>query len=268
MRILAFLALFAAAPAMAHEFWISPPDYTVAPGDPLVADIRVGQEFSGSAYSFVEQNFNRFEVIGPSGPVDVTGRAGDRPALNMSAPEEGLMIVVHETTTYTLTYSEWQKFVNFATHKDFTHVLDEHREKGLPDTGFVEAYIRYAKSLVAVGDGAGSDKVVGLRTEIVAGKNPYTDDLSDGFPVQVLLDGAPRAGAQVELFERGPDGTVTISLHRTDAEGNALLPLRPDSEYLVDAVAMEYLDPPGKAGAVWRSLWASLTFHTPAADGS
>ncbi|MGR3640587.1 MAG: DUF4198 domain-containing protein, partial [Alterinioella nitratireducens] len=57
--------------------------------------------------------------------------------------------------------------------------------------------------------------------------NPYTDDLSDGFPVLVLLEGEPRADVQVELFDRDPDGEVTVTLHRTDAEGRAVLPVEP-----------------------------------------
>jgi hypothetical protein len=105
---------------------------------------------------------------------------------------------------------------------------------------------------------------MGLAIEIVALANPYTDDLTAGLPVLVLLDASPRGDAQVELFETAPDGTVTTTLHRTDAEGRVTLPVRPGMEYLVDSVVLRALpnnDP--AAGPVWHSDWASLTFRTP-----
>ena len=64
----------------------------------------------------------------------------------------------------------------------------------------METYRRYAKSLVAVGDGKGSDRDVGLDTEIIALANPYTDDVSGGLPVLVTLYGEPRKDAQVETY--------------------------------------------------------------------
>ena len=127
--------------------------------------------------------------------------------------------MVHETTDNRLTYREWQKFVNFVEHKGFDGALERHAERGLPETGFVETYRRYAKSLVAVGDGVGLDQNVGLDTEIVALANPYTDDLSNGLPVKVLLYGAPRPNAQVEVFYRTPDGTIETEFHETNEDG-------------------------------------------------
>jgi len=141
--------------------------------------------------------------------------------------------------------------------------VDQHKSRGLPDTGFKEAYSRYGKSLIAVGDGAGADQNVGLLTEIVALANPYTDDLTDGLPVQVLYEGKPRANVQVELFDRAPDGEVAVTLHRTDNTGVAVIPVAPGHEYLVDSVVMRAVGPADDKGHVWESLWASLTFKVP-----
>ena len=116
---------------------------------------------------------------------------------------------------------------------------------------------------IAVGDGAGADREAGLETEIVALANPYTDDLSDGLPVRVLYQGAPRADAQVELFAKSPEGEVEITLLRTDAEGVALLPVTPGQVYLADAVVVRPLEPVAEDDPVWESLWASLTFKVP-----
>ncbi|NNK79403.1 MAG: DUF4198 domain-containing protein [Litoreibacter sp.] len=250
-------------PLKAHEFWISPETYVISESNRIEAHLRVGQEFKGPSYSFQTRQFDRFEIVSGEKTIPVEGRLGDVPALSMPTADDGLLILVHETVDNQLTYREWEKFVSFAEHKDFTEVLDDHRARGLPETDFVELYRRYAKSLVAVGSGEGADQRVGLKTEIVAGANPYTGAIT-ALPVEVFLDDAPRADVQIELFDRAPDGSVTITLHRTDENGSASIPVSPGHEYLVDAVAMEALpnDDP-EAGGVWRSLWASLTFKVP-----
>ena len=247
----------------AHEFWIDPVVFEIPHGDPLVANIRVGQNFNGAAFSFIPARFKRFEVISGFSTYPVVGRLGDRPALTITKPENGLNIAVHVTSDMTLTYREWVKFENFVTHKDFAWALAEHTQRGLPKTGFKERYSRYAKSLLAVGDGTGQDREVGLLTELVAEANPYTDDLTNGLPMRVFYQGKPRANAQVELFEKHPDGTVEISLHTTDEAGLVQFPVFPGRQYLADAVVLRAVDPAASGGAVWESLWAALTFATP-----
>ena len=115
-----------------------------------------------------------------------------------------------------------------------------------------------------MGSGAGADAPVGLDTEIVALKNPYTDDPSTGLPVQVMYQGTPRAEAQIEVFEKMSSGTVRVFTLRTDAHGQATVPTLPGRSYLLDAVVLR---PTGNtdpdAGPLWHSLWASLTFAVP-----
>ena len=249
--------------ATAHEFWIDPVAYQVPSGGDLVAALRVGEDFAGAEQSYLERNFDRFDMRCDGEVSPVPGRSGDRPALNVAAPQDGLCVIIHQTRDYTLTYREWQKFVNFVEHKDFKGVLAEHAARGLPEKDFTELYSRYAKSLIAVGEGAGADAEVGLETEIVAEANPYTDDMASGLPIQVLYNGAPRADAQVELFARPPGAEVQISLHRTDVDGRVTLPVQPGYAYLADAVILRPLEPQDDSDPVWESLWASLTFAVP-----
>ncbi|MBV2358687.1 DUF4198 domain-containing protein [Thalassococcus sp. CAU 1522] len=257
------IAVVLAAPAAAHEFWIDAEAWQVAPGENLKAALRVGEKMEGGSYAYIPPDFTRFEIAMGDAIFPVEGRAGDRPALNMAIPGEGLAVVAHVTKDYRLTYTEWQKFVDFCEHKDFAWAIDRHRARGLPETGFRELYSRHGKSLIGVGAAQGQDRALGLLTEVVANANPYTDDLSAGFPVTVLFDGAPRVDTQVELFEKAPDGTVAVTLHRTDGDGRAVLPVRPGHVYLVDAVVMRPLEPAEDGDPVWESLWASLTFAVP-----
>ncbi|WP_102107551.1 DUF4198 domain-containing protein [Oceaniglobus roseus] len=258
------LALSTSA-AVAHEFWIDPQDFTPDPGANIVADIRVGQSFNGSSYAYIPDNFRLFELAQGETRTPVEGRIGDRPALDAAPLGEGLNVILHVTRDYALTWKEWQKFADFVTHKDFDGVIEAHRAKGHPEKDFTEMYSRYGKSLVAVGEGAGQDRAYGLLTEIVALKNPYTDDLSSGLPVRVLYQDAPRKDVQVEIFAKAPDGSVTTTTTRTDDKGEATIPVTPGDTYLLDAVVMREpsAELAAKTGALWESLWASLTFRAP-----
>jgi len=247
---------------MAHEFWISPVTYAIEPGEQAEANLRIGQNFIGPAYSYQTRQFERFEVLQDGVATLVNGRLGDVPAMAMEGLQDGLAIVVHETVDNTLTYKEWAKFKKFVDHKDLG-VLDDHVARGIRTEDFKEDYRRFTKALIAVGSGAGADQEVGMQTEIIALNNPYTEAL-DEMAVKVLLDGAPRPDAQVELFVRDTKGEIEVLLYRTDANGISRFPVNPGYEYLVDAVTMETLpnsDPDD--GAVWRSLWAALTFKMP-----
>ncbi|MBM2575909.1 DUF4198 domain-containing protein [Jannaschia sp. Os4] len=270
--------LFAAAlclamgQAQAHEFWIEPESFEVEAGDPLAATFRNGEAFVGSTFSFLPTRSERLDLVAGGAAAPIDARVGDNPAIQLDEAPDGLVALVHETGESALTYrpragrSGWERFVGFVTHKQMTGILEAHKAAGLPEEGVTEGYVRYAKALVAVGDGAGQDAPTGLRTEIVALANPYTDDLADGLPVRVILDGEPRSGAQVELFARAPDGTVEITLHDADADGVAVLPVEPGHVYLADSVAMK--PGPGFSGGdgpMWRSLWAALTFAVPEA---
>lgn len=265
MRILPLLSLLAvlAVPAAAHEFWISPEQYTLSDGQEIKAEIRVGEKFKGPGYAYIPKNFVRFELFQDGAAVPVEGLIGDRPALNQAAPGAGLVTVVHQTRPYALTYDDWETFVSFTGHKDAAWAPADHLARGFTQASVKETYTRFGKSLVAVGHGAGSDVRAGMPIEIVALANPYSDDLSDGLPVQVFYDGAPRADAQVEVFAKAPDGAVLVETYRTDAGGVAVLHVAPGVEYLVDSVVVRPVDPADHDGAMWESLWASLTFRVP-----
>jgi Domain of unknown function (DUF4198) len=251
--------------AQAHEFWLLPEDYILDPGATMRVGLRNGEKMNGISLPYLPGNVARFDVVAGDSVTPVVSRLGDQPALAGTAPADaGLVVVVHETTDTTLTYDDFGKFQRFVTHKSVPDLVALHAARGLPQTGFGETYRRYAKTLIAVGDGAGSDRALGLRIEIVAMANPYTDDLSTGLPLLVLLDGKPRTAAQLELFARAPDGTVTVSNHTTDAEGVALVPTQPGFTYLADNVDIFALPNDDVAvGPVWHSDWASLTYMVP-----
>lgn len=266
MRILAALiSLSFVFPAQAHEFWIEPLAYQVAPDGMVQGELVNGEDFGGVEMAYLPQRYVSFTAALGMRRTNVENRLGARPALDMDPYGEGLHVVSYQSRMATLDYAEWEKFLKFATHKDFADIEAIHDARGLPRDGFTEGYWRFAKTLVGVGHGAGRDFRTGLATEFVALDNPYTDDVSNGLRVQLYYLDDLRPDAQVELFEKAPDGTVEITLHRTDAQGIATLPVKAGHSYLVDAVVLR--EPSAElaeqANIQWETLWAALTFGVP-----
>ena len=262
------ISAFALATASAaHELWIEPTDYTIDRGASIEANLFNGEEFAGSRLAYFPQRFAAFRYFLGTSSAPVTGRIGDAPAVNVAPLADGLHVIAYLSTPAVLDYQEWEKFQRFVDHKDLGEdVRAQHDARGLPETGFNEVYIRCSKSLIGVGSAAGADLRTGMETELVALANPYVDDVSGGFPVQLFYQNGVRANEQVELFEKAPDGTVRITLHRTDDQGIATLPVRAGYSYMVDAVVLREPSPERaeQFDAVWETLWANLTFEIPA----
>jgi len=239
--------------------------YQVNMDQSLTANMRNGEEFEGVALPYLPQRIENFVLFAGDAAAKPDSRQGDLPALDQSPLNEGLHILAYQSRIETLNYENWDKFQRFVDHKDLGDVRTQHEARNLPDENFKEVYGRYAKSLIGVGNGTGSDRRVGLETEIVALLNPYTDDLTTGMQVQLHYRDQLRSDEQIEVFEKAPDGSVKISLYRTDAEGVGVFPVKPGHEYMVDAVVLREpsADMARNTGAVWQTLWANLTFGVP-----
>ena len=244
----------------AHELWIEPERWQLENGDEIRADILNGQNFSGSKLAWFFRNVSRADIA--YGPVQyqMSGRIGDRPALVTQAQEDGLAVIIHETTPSRISYNTWEKFQKFVDHKDLGITRADHEAKGHPAEGFAESYTRHTKSLIAIGDGAGADRIFGLQTEIVALTNPFADGFNNDMQIQLLYQGKPRLNTQVEIYERAPDETVLVSTVQTDNAGIARIPVKSGHTYLLDAVVIRA----GSQGdAIYDTLWAGLSFHVP-----
>lgn len=254
--------LTASMGAHAHEFWIEPHEYRIEAGSALVADVRVGQEFIGNPQAFIPSQMNTFNITDANGTREVNGRIGDLPAVNMVLEQSGLNILNLFSTTSVLTWDEFEKFEDFVSLHGLEWVLESHTERGLPETGYKEAYTRFVKALVAVGNGAGQDSFTGMFFELVAGANPYVDDVSGGMPITILFKGQPLPDMQVDLFFKDFEGELTRLSVMSDSDGRALVPNLGAGEYMVNVVHMiiPFEEDIERTGVVWHSLWGAITY--------
>jgi len=255
-----YLLLVLPAAAGAHEFWIEPTRFEVSETDDIVANLRVGQYFKGNNQVYLPDTFVSFTVTDYDGTRPVKGRIGDLPAVRVPAGRNGLHVLAYHSTPSSVTYSSYDKFRDFARKHGFEWVIEAHQRRGLSTTDITESYTRYAKSLIKVGDGKGSDESTGMPFELVAETNPYTD-LSDGITVRLLRLQRPQAGTRISVFRKFVGCEATRTTVITDANGRASIPRGTGGHYLVNAVHIQEPDPRGHTA--WESLWASLTFMLP-----
>lgn len=258
MRLLFILLIVVAAPLRAHEFWIAPENHTVSSGERLRAGFRNGQNFSGIALPYLPQSSAVWEMYLDDTHVTIPSRIGDRPALNVAPLGDGMHVIGHVTTPKVVKYDALSDFLEFADHKGLTSAAADHAARGLPDQDFAETYTRFAKSLIAVGDQPGAGRNLGYDAELIA----LTDPRSGTATVELRYQGAVMPDRQLELFIQPPEGEVHLQILRSDAAGTVTVQVQPEHRYLLNAVILRAPSAPlaEQTGAVWESLWASLTF--------
>jgi hypothetical protein len=258
--------------ARSHEFWIEPIDFSPDIEQNIVANIKVGQNFKGSGLAFMPANFETFELIlgniqtrkDPHQAVD--SRFGDIPAVDQKANGIGINILSYVSGDATVVYSSAQKFGQFLEKEGLNWVLEEHKKRGLPESGFTEAYQRFSKSLIAVDNTSGDDHPIGLLFEWIIETNPYREDFSEEKTItaQLLWQGKPFAGSRAAVFTKLEEST-SQNIYTTDINGRIKFPAIVGAIYMISAVNMVEPSVPLTLStqAVWKSLWASTTFKVP-----
>jgi len=250
------------AQAFAHEFWLEPINFTIKVNENLRAHEKVGQDFKGNKYAYLESSYKLLELTMGEKTRATKSRLGDLPAVNEVVEEEGLAILSAVTTPSTVTYETWEKFSDFIKNKDLGWVINLHKKKGLPEKNFSESYRRYGKSLVKVGNGKGNDRALGLLFEWVIETNPYTTRDDENIKAQLLWKGKPHADAYVSVFNR-IGGELFKSHLTTDKQGRIEIPQAKGGKFMINAVQMLEAteEMTKKIGAVWDSRWASITYE-------
>jgi hypothetical protein len=258
LRLYALLALTALPlAARGHDFWIEPEKFHVAGGEQVPLRLYVGQQFKGESVLYAPESFERYVYAGPGGERKVPGNLGDDPAGSVSTKEPGLYIVGFHSKKFDITFDSFPKFEEYLTTEGLERNLQVAKKRFSLSNAVLEIYSRCAKSLVKVGDGAGSDRALGFPLELIAETNPYGGQRK--FSARLLYRGKPLEGALVVAFtKQSPLDKLKV---RTDKDGRAVLDLNKPGVWLINCVHMI----PGSllSRADWESFWASLTFELP-----
>lgn len=260
-----FSVLLFSSVSFAHEMWIEPSQYSLELGETLFANEKVGQNFKGNSYAYLDSSFESLHITVGDSTSKINSRLGDLPAIQEKTLQQGLYIITAETTPSELIYDKSETFANFLNEDGLQWVFAEHKKRGLPGKGFKEIYRRNPKALVKVGDGKGKDRVMGLQFEWLVENNPYTS--KEDIRAQLLWQGSPAANMHVNVFNKpkhkSPKSELIKTSLMTDIDGKITIPRANGGLFLVNAVKM--IEPDEKTAAetnaVWESIWASLSYE-------
>jgi uncharacterized GH25 family protein len=264
----ALTLLSAAGAAGAHDFWIQPARFWLAPGAASPMTLQVGHGPDRQRSALPLRRITRFEAATPAGQtLDLRGAlslgaAAADGALNFSDP--GAYVVALESDVGAQTHLPGDRFTAYAQDEGLAPALEARAQSGLGGADASERYSRDAKAVVQVGaPGPGAQdaatRPLGLRLEIVPQVSPYAATRGEALPVQVLYEGKPLAGALVKLTDLAHDAAPVAS-QRTDAQGRATFVVPRKGNWLLNVVWTK----PLRGEAVdFETVFSSLSFGFP-----
>jgi uncharacterized GH25 family protein len=250
-----------AAPLSAHDFWIEPSAFHLAPSQKVALRLRVGEHFRGDPVPRMPQLIERFVASDGHHEAPVPGIANTDPAGFFSAGGPGVVTIVYQSGRSDVAL-EAEKFESYLAKEGLERISQLRRQRGLSAAPAKEVFSRCDKAFLVVGSGdaAFTDRPQGLPLELVAEQAPFSLAAARGLVVRLLYRGKPLAGAQVVAIPRRQPERELV--RRTDAQGRASLPLAVADVWLIKAVHM--VEAPQETGAQWESFWAALTFEVAA----
>ncbi|WP_443749805.1 DUF4198 domain-containing protein [Asticcacaulis solisilvae] len=249
----------------AHDFWLQPVNFQIAPGGTTTMSLQVGHGADRQKSLMTPDRVTRFDSMGMNtGRVDRRGelRLADANADSvLSFPKAGLQVLSFATNG---TYSDLPdiRYNDYIRFEGLTPAIELRTRTGTTGTDGKEIYSRRAKALIQVGswspkDDVAATTVVGLTLEIVPERNPYGPDFKGALPVRVYYYGKPLPGATVMMNNLQFDGRPT-QIIVTDAEGRATVNAPRTGEWQVNVVWTRPIQ--GDPKADFETTFSSLTF--------
>jgi hypothetical protein len=256
---LAAALLLGAGDLHAHDFWIEPSTFHPAPGSTVTVGLRVGQNFVGDPVPRIPGSIEQFVVRQDGTEKPVNGLQNIDPAGWLFADGQSTAVIVY-CSTGSFVELPAEKFEDYLRQEGLERIIERRARRSQGGRPGRERFYRYAKALLG-GErpSAAVTQPLGLTYEIIPDNDPTAR--LDRFGGRVLYEGKPLADALVVAMpQKDPSARLTA---RSNAQGAFSFELPHAGVWLVKSVHM--VKASFFSDADWDSLWASLTFETPAA---
>jgi uncharacterized GH25 family protein len=264
------LLLYSRAPLVAaHDFWLQPSDYWVAPDGLTAMTLQVGHGPFRQRSPIPARRITQFQAIDSDGTIVELHEQ-----LRLGQPEEdgdfrlekpGTYVLVLQTDDRAQSHLPFIRFNDYLTVEGLTPALEQRARLHRMDADGSERYSRVAKSILQVGPpGAGSQgrviKAIGLPLEIVPDANPYGVPRPVDLPVHIIYAGQPLAGALVKLTNLENDA-APFETHLTDRDGRASFTMPNSGTWLLNVIWTKVA--PSSDEADFETVFSSLSFGFP-----
>lgn len=261
--------LIASGVVVAHDLWLVPARFSIAPGATVAVAMNTGDTFPLSEGAVKGERIERAALVTADGSMPLTTfrTEGKSTVADVTAPRKAGGAIVEVVLKPVATKQPRASFDEFVKHEGLDAVaamLARAPERRAEER---RTYAKYAKTLLRIGSGQGVEtlyrKSLGHRLEIIAEADPYSLKPGESLPVRLLFDGKPLSGARVVV---GSTATATATQSnmpgvRTDAEGRARVNLdKSGGAHYIHALHM--IPAANMSDVEWESFWATLTFGT------
>ncbi len=254
-------AMLLSAHTFAHEYWLEPETFFLAPGQKTAMHLYVGDGLikDREERPFQLAKTTMFQLFSTSSQtLNLKTSLVDKalPIYKFSAARPGNYLLAMERN-WSSVKLEPQKFAAYLREDGLEYVIAERERLGESAKEGRERYSRFIKSLLQVGDKRDETykKTVGLKLEITPLENPYAKKVGDQLTFQVTFDGKPLAGRTAFADNRnGATQKMT-----TDRAGKITLKIDRSSLWLVRLVNMRRCAA-DCAEIDWESFWGAYSF--------
>jgi uncharacterized GH25 family protein/ketosteroid isomerase-like protein len=265
-------ALLWAAPLRAHDFWLVPNAFRVAPGGALVVRGQTSSAFPTSLSAVALDRIASASLVGAAGAERLVelSHAGSSLVVRHRPRGAGQRIVAMTLRPRSLRESP-ESFRRYLVLEGAPEALERYeRERLLPKDSITRRYAKYAKAVVEVGAGGprAFDRIVGHPLELVPLRDPSALRAGDTLPVRLLFRGAPMRGARLHAGaapsvapvskDAAHDSTAHDPTFTTDSTGVARVVVGAGGVWNVRTLQIVQAD--RGSGADWDVHWATLVF--------
>jgi uncharacterized GH25 family protein len=253
-----------AAAALAHDMFLKPSQYFVAP-NALIPTVLLNGTFDKSSNSIDRSRLLDISLVGPAGRSRIDTAAwdakGDTSRVTFQAGAAGTYVLGVSTKPSAIELDA-KDFIAYLKEDGLPDELARRETSGEANADAHERYAKHVKSIVQVGDPRtqGYATVLGYPAEIVPLENPYALGSSGTLRVRILVDGTPVGNQYVVFGGRTPSGgTIAERNTRSGPDGVASIAVTGPGVWYVKFINMRRLAAHPE-GITHESKWATLTF--------
>ena len=263
--------LCAAGVASAHDFWLVPDAFSLAPGARLMVRGQTSSAFPTSESAVTLDRIADARLMGATRDdvVRDLSRAGTSLVLRHRPTTRGQYVVAVSLKPRSVRESGagFRRYLELEGAPDALARYEAEGRLSGPDS-LTRRYAKYAKAIVNVGTGgaAAFGRMAGHPLEFVPDVDPLALSPGDTLRVRLLYRGAPLGGIRVHAGTAPRGGTRAQDWSfTTDSVGAFAVPIVLGGLWNVRAIHVVPAD--SGSGADWDTHWASMVFGTRTAAG-
>jgi uncharacterized GH25 family protein len=260
-RTLALAGALAASDAAAHDLFLKPDSFAIAPGARARLTLLNGT-FLHSENAVKRERLRDLSLVGPAGrtaldPVSWSD-GGLATVFEALLPGPGTYVVAASTRPRELRL-EGAAFNAYLKEEGIDGVLEARKASGELNKAARERYSKHVKVLLRAGEGGGDawSVALGYPAEIVPAANPAGLKPGASLSLRCLVGGKAVAGIVVIAGHVGPDGKLVEQRATTASDGIATIRLSAAGAWFAKFIQMVRTSEPNLD---YESTWATLTF--------